>query len=1387
MRALSARRCLHVRTLSRHGRIAAAVATAVAFVPGPTTLGANYYWTGDSAGDGTVNSSNPALWTTTTGGTNWSTSPITISDPGTAPTAGSNVFFVANGATNYQYTALNANFSLNSLTFDSSATGPIGVASGGNGTNTLTIGAGGITALSGSGSANISANVSVGTTAQTWTDNNATTTETLGGTYATGDVVSTTVDGVTVSYTVLSGDTNQSVAIALANAINSNASLAGLVNATYNGGTINIAGYQGVPTATFSTTGAETGSVVNGSAITISGSISGSGNLTLAGTGSVQTPSGQFIFSGADSYSGAITLLNANTSLTLGGNGTLTSATGLNLGGGTVFMLDNTGTNVVNRLAATLPVNSNGGTINLLGSSTAATADQIGALNLNTGLTNVNVTPGSGNTATLTVASLNRLAGAGVNFSSTGTIALTNPGPLPNGIIGSWATIGNLNNNGNLDFATVSGGIVVPYTGYDTNVTDLTNGGTANSAANIKLTSGTAVMSASGTVNTLYMTGSAGLQIGAVGATSPVLTLGAGGIIANGATTNYSLGNGQAEIYNATWIGGPAFSGGTTAATNTENQGGEIAVAAGVPDLVITVGGTSNPVSGVINGALQLNVKNILNTATPLGTATAATTSGSTVVTLTSGTTANLYPGVAVTGLTGTGIAGTTQYVVSIVDSTHFTIGNAPTSSGAAATATFTGNTGLTKDGNGLLDIGDGNANNKTVAYSFLGPVTVNGGILLIGNDANLGVAPLSFNPAAIVLNGGELRSTAGLTFAANRGITVGPQGGTISYVGGSTLTLSQKITGPGGITFVSNSYNTTGGNTFNISNSTQDNYQGPTTVEVKNAGTMNVTTANPLPPGTALTLSLPPNFVSGTNGAALPVTGFGTFEISSSGLTIGSLTSSVSSANVTGNTATTTLTIGGTSGSPVTQNAVYSGTIANKSGDTLSLVKNGGGTQVFTAANTYSGTTTINGGAIVAENATGSGTGTGNVTVAIGGTLGSGLNASTATHTGIIGGNVTIQSGGSLQPTVIGSAPSSLQISGTTGLTLNGGSILNFDLGAPNSGTGLLATPTSDNVYVSAGNLTVGSGTDVINIIALPGFGVGTYQLITAAGVPANFNGTSFIINGSLQYAYSVVDDTTKNSLDLSVITNPHPALTWLGAPGNGTWNTDPTNKAWTFTGGTGTSAYQDGSSVTFDNTPGQSATISIPSNVAPGSITFNNNAAVSYTFNGPGAITGVIGFTMENTGSVTFNNVNTFSGAANIQAGSLTVGTTGALADTAISVSSGASLTVNGALTAPALSLTNAGTLTVDSTASLPVGTALTNSGAAVFSNPSDVLSAFSNAGSPTASVVLNGTVLTIDEATVAAPPWSNFSGNGTLELNRRPGGLGHAGAALHLYRNA
>ncbi|MEI9894297.1 MAG: hypothetical protein WDN28_10545 [Chthoniobacter sp.] len=96
-------------------------------------------------------------------------------------------------------------------------------------------------------------------------------------------------------------------------------------------------------------------------------------------------------------------------------------------------------------------------------------------------------------------------------------------------------------------------------------------------------------------------------------------------------------------------------------------------------------------------------------------------------------------------------------------------------------------------------------------------------------------------------------------------------------------------------------------------------------------------------------------------------------------------------------------------------------------------------GTTVFNHAQTYSGQTSIDGGKLLVNNATGSGTGTGPVAVNTGGTLGG---------SGSIGGAVTLNNGGKIAPST--ATPG---LAGTTlhagSMTWNGGGTLSLQLGA--------------------------------------------------------------------------------------------------------------------------------------------------------------------------------------------------------------------------------------------------------------------------------------------------------------------------------------------------
>ena len=108
---------------------------------------------------------------------------------------------------------------------------------------------------------------------------------------------------------------------------------------------------------------------------------------------------------------------------------------------------------------------------------------------------------------------------------------------------------------------------------------------------------------------------------------------------------------------------------------------------------------------------------------------------------------------------------------------------------------------------------------------------------------------------------------------------------------------------------------------------------------------------------------------------------------------------------------------------------------------DSLIINKRGTGTTTFTGANTYTGGTFIHAGTLLVNNTTGSGTGSGEVTVNSGGTLG-GL--------GAISGQVLVNNGGTLSP---GNSPGRLNLNSS--LMLSAGATLSIELGGNVAGSG--------------------------------------------------------------------------------------------------------------------------------------------------------------------------------------------------------------------------------------------------------------------------------------------------------------------------------------------
>ena len=120
----------------------------------------------------------------------------------------------------------------------------------------------------------------------------------------------------------------------------------------------------------------------------------------------------------------------------------------------------------------------------------------------------------------------------------------------------------------------------------------------------------------------------------------------------------------------------------------------------------------------------------------------------------------------------------------------------------------------ILKDGTGLLILSGSN--------TYTGSTTIRGGTLSITADDNLGTSPGSSTASQIILNGGSLQSDATMTISANRGIELGLSGGTIDVTYTNTTIYSGIIAGSGG-------FEKTGTGTLILGGS--NTYTGATTI----------------------------------------------------------------------------------------------------------------------------------------------------------------------------------------------------------------------------------------------------------------------------------------------------------------------------------------------------------------------------------------------------------------------------------------------------------------------------------------------------------------------------------------------------------------------------
>ena len=295
-------------------------------------------------------------------------------------------------------------------------------------------------------------------------------------------------------------------------------------------------------------------------------------------------------------------------------------------------------------------------------------------------------------------------------------------------------------------------------------------------------------------------------------------------------------------------------------------------------------------------------------------------------------------------------------------------------------------------------------------------------------------------------------------------------------------------------------------------------------------------------------------------------------------------------------------------------------------------FIKVGTGTWTLTGANSYTGGTVVNGGTLMVNNTSGSGTGSGAVTVNSGGTL---------AGSGIISGAVTVNAGGTNSPGSGGSGTLTVNNS----VTLAAGSVTRIEINK---------TASTRDLLDASGTLTYG----------------GTLVVTNLSGTLANGDGFKIFDAGSYAGAFSAMvlpplasdlrwytGPLTANGSISVVSTNftiPQ-AITWAGDGISNFWNTSALN--WLGTNAL-PRAFANGDTVTFNNSGSIAPVVNLTASVAPAAMTVN--ASQNYTITGTGALTGTMTLTKAGTGKLTLANIgtNTFTGGITVSAGSLQIG---------------------------------------------------------------------------------------------------------------------------------